>query len=103
MPWFNDVVSGIPKPIIQKGGYIPVPDSPGLGIELIDEVLEKHLREPKNLAYKSGLFNTAPEFDNPITMVEAKAKGLIGGYHQTGGPWWHFNDKGEYVNEGGSN
>jgi hypothetical protein len=49
------------------------------------------------------LFNTAPEFDNPITMVEAKAKGLIGGYHQTGGPWWHFNDKGEYVNEGGSN
>lgn len=103
IPWFNDVVSGIPKPIIQKGGYIPVPDSPGLGIELNDEVLEKHLREPKYLAYKSGLFNTAPEFDNPITMVEAKAKGLIGGYHQTGGPWWHFNDKGEFVNEGGSN
>jgi L-alanine-DL-glutamate epimerase-like enolase superfamily enzyme len=102
MPWVNDLVKGIPKPIIQNGS-IQVPDSPGLGIEFIDEVAEKYLREPKYLAYKSGLFNPTPEFDVPMTMLEAKQKGLIGGYHQSGGPWWHFNDEGVYANQGGSN
>lgn len=102
MPWVNDLVSGIQKPIIQKG-VIPVPDSPGLGIELIDEVAEKYLRESKYLAYNAGLFNPTPEFDKPITMLEAKQNGLIGDYHQSGGPWWHINDDGVYGNQGGSN
>jgi L-alanine-DL-glutamate epimerase-like enolase superfamily enzyme len=102
MPWVNDLVQGIPKPIIQNGA-IPVPDSPGLGIEFIDEVAEKYLREPKYLAYKSGLFNPSPEFDKPMTMLEAKQKGIIGDYHQSGGPWWHINDEGVYANQTGSN
>jgi L-alanine-DL-glutamate epimerase-like enolase superfamily enzyme len=102
MPWVNDLVKGIPKPIIQNG-VIPVPDTPGLGIEFIDEVAEKYLREPKYLAYKSGLFNPTPEFDAKMTMMEARQKGLIGGYHQSGGPWWHINDDGVYANQGGSN
>lgn len=102
MPWFNDIVSGIPKPIIQDGA-IAVPDTPGLGIELIEEELKKYLREPKYLSYKSGLFDPTPEFDEPISMAEAKEKGLIGGYHQTGGPWWHYSDDGVYANQGGSN
>jgi len=59
-------------------------------------VAEKYLREPKYLAYKSGLFNPTPEFDKPMTMMKAKQKGLIGDYHQTGGPWWHINDHGVY-------
>jgi len=102
MPWVNDLVTGIPKPIIQNG-VINVPDSPGLGIEFVDEVAEKYLRDPKYLAYNSGLFNPTPEFDNRMTMLEAKEKGLIGGYHQSGGPWWHFNDEGVYANQTGSN
>jgi L-alanine-DL-glutamate epimerase-like enolase superfamily enzyme len=102
MPWVNDLVKGIPKPIIQNGA-IPVPDGPGLGIEFVDEVAEKYLREPKYLAYKSGLFSPTPEFDKKMTMMEAKEKGLIGEYHQSGGPWWHFNDEGVYANQGGSN
>lgn len=102
MPWVNDLVSGIPKPIIQNGS-IPVPDAPGLGIEFLDEVAQKYLREPKYLSYNPGLFNPTPEFDKKMTMMEAKQKGLIGTYHQTGGPWWHFNDEGEYANQGGSN
>ena len=74
-----------------------------MGIELIDEVAGKYLREPKYLSYNPGLFNPTPEFDIPITMLEAKEKGLIGGYHQTGGPWWHYSDEGVYANQGGSN
>lgn len=42
--WWNDmVVSSLPKPLVQ-GGYITVPDKPGLGIEeLNDEILREHL------------------------------------------------------------
>jgi L-alanine-DL-glutamate epimerase-like enolase superfamily enzyme len=102
MPWVNDLVSGIQKPII-RNGVIPVPDTPGLGIELIDEVVAKYLREPKYLSYNPGLFNPTPEFDMKMTMTEAKEKGIIGNYHQSGGPWWHYNDEGGYANQGGSN
>jgi len=102
MPWVDDLVKGIPKPII-KNGVIPVPDTPGLGVELVDQVAEKYLREPKYLKYNPGLFNPTPEFDKPMTMLEAKQKGIIGDYHQTGGPWWHINDDGVYANQHGSN
>jgi gluconate/galactonate dehydratase len=42
-PWWNDLVTGLPNPIVQDG-YIEVPDKPGLGIdELNDEVIREHL------------------------------------------------------------
>jgi L-alanine-DL-glutamate epimerase-like enolase superfamily enzyme len=102
MPWVNDLVSGIKKPVI-RDGVIDVPDSPGLGIEFNDEVAGKYLREPRYLSYDPGLFNPTPEFDRKMTMLEAREKGLIGDYHQSGGPWWHINDDGVYANQGGSN
>ena len=102
MPWVDDLVTGIPKPII-KDGVIPVPDTPGLGIEFVDEFAEKYLREARYLKYNPGLFNPTPEFDAPMTMMEAKQKGIIGDYHQTGGPWWHYSDDGVYANQTGSN
>ncbi|MBI1788319.1 MAG: mandelate racemase/muconate lactonizing enzyme family protein [Acidobacteria bacterium] len=42
VPWWDDLVNGVPKPIIQKG-FIPVPDAPGLGVTLNDEVVKQHL------------------------------------------------------------
>ena len=45
MPWWQDLVTGTEKPIIQKG-YIPVPDKPGLGVELNEQVVKEHLRYP---------------------------------------------------------
>ncbi|WP_333648605.1 mandelate racemase/muconate lactonizing enzyme family protein [Lacrimispora sp.] len=43
IPWWSDLVNGLPKPIVQDG-YITVPDAPGLGIEsLNDEVIKEHL------------------------------------------------------------
>jgi gluconate/galactonate dehydratase len=42
-PWWDDLVTGLPKPIVQQG-YITVPDGPGLGIEsLNDDVIAEHL------------------------------------------------------------
>jgi L-alanine-DL-glutamate epimerase-like enolase superfamily enzyme len=42
VPWWDDLVEGISKPIIQHG-FIPVPEKPGLGVTLNDEVMKKHL------------------------------------------------------------
>jgi L-alanine-DL-glutamate epimerase-like enolase superfamily enzyme len=45
VPWWDDLVSGIGKPIVQKG-FIAVPEGPGLGITLNDEAMKQHLLEP---------------------------------------------------------
>jgi L-alanine-DL-glutamate epimerase-like enolase superfamily enzyme len=58
LPWFQDLVTGIPKPIIQKG-YIPVPQTPGLGVELNEAVVREHLRVP-------GYFEPTPQYDKYI-------------------------------------
>jgi len=42
-PWYEDLVSGLPRPLI-KDGFVAVPDAPGLGIEALnDEVIAQHL------------------------------------------------------------
>ena len=38
VPWWEDLVTGLPKPLI-RGGYIDVPNTPGLGIEGLNEKL----------------------------------------------------------------
>jgi L-alanine-DL-glutamate epimerase-like enolase superfamily enzyme len=43
VPWWSDVVTGLPKPLIEDG-FIAVPDGPGLGFGDIDEqVVREHL------------------------------------------------------------
>jgi L-alanine-DL-glutamate epimerase-like enolase superfamily enzyme len=42
VPWWSDLVQG-PQPVI-KDGYITVPDGPGLGVELNEDVAHAHLR-----------------------------------------------------------
>ena len=49
VPWWDDLVTGVSKPIIQNG-FIPVPESPGLGIELVEDVVRAHL-DPENPGY----------------------------------------------------
>jgi len=40
--WWSDLVEGIEKPIVNKG-FITVPDKPGLGVSLNDDVMKQHL------------------------------------------------------------
>lgn len=54
--WWEDLVTGIDKPIFYDG-YVKVPDSPGLGIELNDEVIKEHLAED------SKFFEPTSEWD----------------------------------------
>jgi L-alanine-DL-glutamate epimerase-like enolase superfamily enzyme len=44
VPFWNDLVEGLSKPIIQNG-YISVPEKPGLGINLNEDVARKHARK----------------------------------------------------------
>ena len=56
VPWWSDLVEGVEKPIVNHG-FITVPDKPGLGVTLNDEVMKQHLLEP-------GYFEPTPEWNN---------------------------------------
>lgn len=59
VPWWDDMVNGLPKPIVNNG-FIKVPDAPGLGIEsLNDEVLAEHVHPGI-----PGLWAATDEWDN---------------------------------------
>jgi L-alanine-DL-glutamate epimerase-like enolase superfamily enzyme len=55
VPFWDDLVTGVSKPIVQQG-FIPVPESPGLGVTLNDDVCKQHLLEP-------GYFDPTPQWD----------------------------------------
>jgi L-alanine-DL-glutamate epimerase-like enolase superfamily enzyme len=55
VPWWDNLVEGVAKPIFDRG-FIRVPEKPGLGITLNDEVMKQHLLEP-------GYFAPTPEWD----------------------------------------
>ncbi len=42
VPWWEDLVTGIDKPFM-KDGFIPVPEKPGLGVELNEKMVKEHL------------------------------------------------------------
>src|SRR6185437_8024844 len=55
IPWWDDLVEGIDKPIV-KDGFIRVPDAPGLGVTLNESVVREHLVD-------SNYFEPTPEWD----------------------------------------
>jgi len=74
--WWQELVTGVPQPVI-NGGYITVPDTPGLGVELNEPVVKEHLRYP-------GYFEPNAQWDPS---------------RPSGGAWPHFNVDGVWVNE----
>jgi L-alanine-DL-glutamate epimerase-like enolase superfamily enzyme len=74
LDWWQKLVT---KPVIVDG-YIPVPDTPGLGIELNEPVIKEHLRY-------TGYFEPTPEFDR-------NRKRLVEG-------WPHFDVDGKWTTE----
>jgi len=57
VPWWSDLVQGVEKPIVNHG-FVTVPDKPGLGITLNDEVMKQHL-----LPNSGGYFEPTTEWD----------------------------------------
>jgi L-alanine-DL-glutamate epimerase-like enolase superfamily enzyme len=58
VPWWSSLVQeGVSKPMVQRG-FIEVPDRPGLGVTLNEDVVRQHL------APGSGYFEPTPQWDN---------------------------------------
>jgi L-alanine-DL-glutamate epimerase-like enolase superfamily enzyme len=55
-PW-NDLVTGLPNPIIQNG-YIDVPETPGLGLDLNEEAIKEHIDSDS-----PGYFESTEQWD----------------------------------------
>jgi L-alanine-DL-glutamate epimerase-like enolase superfamily enzyme len=58
VPFWNDFIDGLPKPLIQ-GGYIRVPDAPGLGFEINADAIKEHL-----IPEDRGFFEPTPQWDS---------------------------------------
>ena len=64
VPFWQDLVAGIEKPIIDKG-FIKVPDAPGLGVTLNDDEVKRHLKPG------TGYFGPTPMWDEPQSWDDA--------------------------------
>jgi len=78
IPWWNDLVTGPAKPIVNRG-FITVPDTPGLGVELNEAVVKEHIR-------KGGYFAPTPQYDDYILDR-----------FRLGGPYPHVDEHGKPV------
>ncbi len=58
VPFWENLVTGIPKPIVDKG-FVRVPEGPGLGIELNLEEMQRHVDQGQG----RGLFLPSPEWN----------------------------------------
>lgn len=79
IPWWDSLVTGPSKPIVNRG-FITVPDTPGLGIELDEARIKEHIR-------KGGYFEPTPQYDD-----------FILDRFRRGGPYPHIDENGKLVN-----
>jgi L-alanine-DL-glutamate epimerase-like enolase superfamily enzyme len=56
VPWWENLVKGLDKPLL-KNGFVKVPEKPGLGVEVNEEEVKKHLINGEKL------FAPTPEWD----------------------------------------
>ncbi len=61
-PEFEDLVQGIEKPLVQDG-YVKVPESPGLGVELNEEVVKEFLIKGEKLFAPTPEWNEIRSWD----------------------------------------
>jgi L-alanine-DL-glutamate epimerase-like enolase superfamily enzyme len=61
-PRFEDLVTGIEKPIVQNG-YVKVPENPGIGVELNEEVVKEFLIEGEKLFAPTPEWNEIRAWD----------------------------------------
>ncbi len=78
IPWWGSLVNQPAKPIVDRG-YITVPDTPGLGVELNEAAVKEHIR-------KGGYFEPTPQYDDYILDRFRK-----------GGPYPHLDENGKPV------
>lgn len=61
-PYWEDYVTGIDKPLVTRG-FATVPEKPGLGIELNEDVVKEHLKEGEKLFAPTDEWNNRNSWD----------------------------------------
>jgi len=61
-PWWEDLVTGVDKPFV-KDGYVTVPESPGIGLELNEDEVKKRLREGEKFFAPTDDWNEIRSWD----------------------------------------
>jgi L-alanine-DL-glutamate epimerase-like enolase superfamily enzyme len=61
-PWWEDLVTGLEKPLV-RNGYVEVPEKPGVGIELDEEVVKEHLRKGEEFFAPTDMWNELRSWD----------------------------------------
>ena len=61
-PWWEDLVTGLDKPLV-RDGYVHVPEKPGVGLELNEEVVKEHLRQDEELFAPTDEWNEQRSWD----------------------------------------
>ena len=56
VPWWTDIVTGMAPGYLSEG-YVTVPEAPGLGIDLNEEVIREHLVDWSGYFEPSGEWN----------------------------------------------
>lgn len=60
--WWEDLVTGIEKPIVYDG-YVKVPNTPGLGVDLNPDIIKEHLRDGEKYFPPSDAWNKDQSWD----------------------------------------
>jgi len=60
--WWEDLVTGLDKPLV-KDGYVEVPEKPGVGLELNEEVVKEHLQKGEELFAPTEEWNEQRSWD----------------------------------------
>jgi len=77
VPFWQELVTGIEKPMIDRG-FIKVPDSSGLGVTLNDDEVKRHLKPG------TGYFEPTPMWDEPQSWDDAAVQLVIFEISRTG-------------------
>lgn len=73
VPWWQDLVEGIDKPIINKG-FIAVPDKPGLGITLNEDAIRQHLQPGTGFFEPTTMWDHERSWDRLWSMAPPRTK-----------------------------
>src|SRR4051812_743370 len=65
VPWWDSLVEGVDKPIVNHG-FITVPDKPGLGITLNDEVVKAHLAPGTGFFEPTDVWNNVEHINDRL-------------------------------------
>ncbi len=71
--WYENIVSNLEKPIF-KDGFVTVPDSPGLGIELDEDMIKSMLKDPEQYFPPTDEWNNERSHDRLWSMYMKERK-----------------------------